>query len=69
MNGISALGTLVSGIDFGSRQGYAVARVAMDQARTEGEAAVRLIKAASEVGKRPTPDPTGTRGRTIDTYA
>ena len=66
----TALSTL-SGIDFASRQGYAVARLALDQARSQGEAANELIRAAESLGKSvpARSDPTGPVGRTLDTYA
>jgi len=69
MSSISTLDARVSGIDFGSRQGYAVAKLTLDQAKSEGEAAVDLVKAAAEVGKRAVSDPAGPSGRTLDAYA
>lgn len=69
MSSISSLDARISGIDFGSRQGYAVAKLTMDQAKTEGEAAVDLVKAAAEVGKRAVSDPSGPSGRSLDAYA
>lgn len=69
MNGVSALSTLFSGIDFGSRQGYAVARLALDQAKAQGEAAVELVEASAQKAAQPVSDPTGPSGHRIDLYA
>jgi hypothetical protein len=67
MNVSSAMGTLFSGIDFQSRQGYAVAKIALDQQKTEGEAVADMIQQAAAV--RPVSDPTGPSGKLVDTYA
>lgn len=75
MNALSALSSTMSNIDFSSRQGYAVAKLALDQAKVDGAAAVKLIDSAAAVGTRPSRDTTsscsGTNayGGTIDTYA
>lgn len=69
MSSISSLGARVSAIDFDSRQGYAVAKLTLDQAKAEGQAAVDLVKAAAEVARRPASDPSGPAGRTLDAYA
>jgi len=65
----SALSTLISGIDFQSRQGYAVAKLAMDQAKSQGDAMTDLLESAAKVGRQPVSDPTGRLGRSVDTYA
>ena len=68
MNPIS--GPNLSAIDFDSRQGYAVAKITLDQAKSDGQAAIEMIKAAAETGaSRPAPDPTGSCGGSLDTYA
>ncbi len=67
MNVASAMGTLFSGIDFQSRQGYAVAKLALDQQKSDGAAITQMIRDAAAVG--PVSDPTGPLGRQVDTYA
>ncbi len=67
MNVSSAISTLFSGIDFQSQQGYAVAKLALDQQRSQGAAVNAMIEQAVAAG--PKSDPTGPLGKKIDTYA
>lgn len=57
-------GAAVSNLDLGNRASVRVAELALDAARSEGDAAIRMLESAGDVAPRGAVSPTPGHGET-----